>query len=137
MAPRKRGCLRIVLLLVLALLLLAAVLIGWGWQAQKAFAGQVLQPRAESVIIEPGDSFSRVLAKLRAAGIDNGRDQQWQLLAIIRRFINAPSQSPAQLGVGHRLLQAGCCRSTSASCHVQSATAEISSVSTARDRSTT
>lgn len=83
MAPRKRGCLRIVLLLVLvlALLLLAAVLIGWGWQAQKAFSGQVLQPRAESVIIEPGDSFSRVLAKLRAAGIDNGRDQQWQLLA--------------------------------------------------------
>jgi conserved hypothetical protein, YceG family len=70
-----------VLLLVLALLLLAAVLIGWGWQAQKAFSGQVLQPRAESVIIEPGDSFSRVLAKLRAAGIDNGRDQQWQLLA--------------------------------------------------------
>ena len=81
MAPRKLGCLRIVLLLVLALLLLAAVLIGWGWQAQKAFSGQVLQPRAESVIIEPGDSFSRVLAKLRAAGIDNGRDQQWQLLA--------------------------------------------------------
>ena len=83
MAPRKRGCLRIVLMLVLvlALLLLAAVLIGWGWQAQKAFSGQVLQPRAESVIIEPGDSFSRVLAKLRAAGIDNGRDQQWQLLA--------------------------------------------------------
>lgn len=81
MAPRKRGCLRIVLLLVLALLLLAAVLIGWGWQAQKVFAGQLLQPRAESVIIEPGDSFSRVLAKLRAAGIDNGRDQQWQLLA--------------------------------------------------------
>jgi len=70
-----------VLLLVLALLLLVAVLIGWGWQAQKAFSGQVLQPRAESVIIEPGDSFSRVLAKLRAAGIDNGRDQQWQLLA--------------------------------------------------------
>ena len=33
------------------------------------------------MIIEPGDSFSRVLAKLRAAGIDNGRDQQWQLLA--------------------------------------------------------
>jgi UPF0755 protein len=81
MAPRKLGCLRIVLLLVLALLLLAAVLIGWGWQAQKVFAGQLLQPRAESVIIEPGDSFSRVLAKLRAAGIDNGRDQQWQLLA--------------------------------------------------------
>jgi len=60
---------------------LLLVLIGWGWQAQKAFSGQVLQPRAESVIIEPGDSFSRVLAKLRAAGIDNGRDQQWQLLA--------------------------------------------------------
>lgn len=81
MAPTKRGCLRTVLLLVLIVGLLCAGVIGWAWQAQRDFADQPLHPQAERVVIERGDSFSRVLGKLRAAGIDNGLDQQWQLLA--------------------------------------------------------
>lgn len=81
MAPTKRGCLRVVLLLVLFGGLLCAGVIGWAWQAQRGFADQSLHPVAERVMVERGDSFTRVLAKLRAAGIDNGHDQQWQLLA--------------------------------------------------------
>lgn len=81
MAPTKRGCLRIVLLIVLLAGVLCAGLMAWAWQAQRGFADQRLQPAAERVMVERGDSFTRVLAKLRAAGIDNGHDQQWQLLA--------------------------------------------------------
>ena len=81
MAPTKRGCLRVVLLLVLLAGLVCAAVIGWAWHAQRSFADQPLHPVAERVIVERGDSFTRVLAKLRAAGIDNGHDPQWQLLA--------------------------------------------------------
>ena len=81
MAPTKRGCLRVVLLLGLLAGLVCAAVIGWAWQAQRSFADQPLHPAAERIIVERGDSFTRVLAKLRAAGIDNGHDPQWQLLA--------------------------------------------------------
>ena len=80
MAGAKRGC-----LLVLVVLLLLLVLAGAGaallWQRQASFAATPVTPTAPSVTIAPGDSFSTVLGKLRAAGVDEGQDLQWQLLA--------------------------------------------------------
>ena len=81
MPAKKRGCLRVLLLLLLLAGLALAALIGLGWQMQQSFANQRLQPTAERVMVERGDSFTRVLGKLREAGIDTGHDQQWQLLA--------------------------------------------------------
>ena len=81
MATSKRGCLRVVVLAILALLLVAALLVGWGWQQHRGFADRTLQPTQPYVLVERGDSFSRVLGKLRAAGIDTGHDLQWQALA--------------------------------------------------------
>ena len=46
-----------------------------------AFGNQPLASDApREVIVEPGDGFSTVLAKLRAAGITEGSDWQWRLL---------------------------------------------------------
>ena len=81
MAPQKRGCLRVVLLALLMLVLAIAALAGWAWQQHRGFADRPLQAEAPYVLIERGDSFSRVLGKLRAAGIDTGHDAQWQVLA--------------------------------------------------------
>ena len=81
MATSKRGCLRVVLLAALLLLVLAALLAGWGWHRHSGFAEQALHPQQPYVLVERGDSFTRVLARLRAAGIDAGHDLQWQALA--------------------------------------------------------
>lgn len=35
----------------------------------------------ESLVVEPGDSFKTVLARLREAGVRDGHDLEWQLLA--------------------------------------------------------
>lgn len=80
MAGAKRGCLR-VLAVLLILLALAGAGAAWLWQRQGSFADAPLTPSAESMSIAPGDSFSSVLRKLRAAGVDEGEDMQWQLLA--------------------------------------------------------
>ena len=49
-----------------------------------AFGNQPLASDApREVIVEPGDGFSTVLAKLRAAGITEGSDWQWRLLGKI------------------------------------------------------
>lgn len=80
MAGAKQGCLR----LLMALILLTALAIGvaaWLWQRQLAFAATAVTPSADSVTIASGDSLNTVLGKLRAAGVDEGRDLQWQLLA--------------------------------------------------------
>ncbi|WP_305804335.1 endolytic transglycosylase MltG [Stenotrophomonas sp. YIM B06876] len=80
MAGAKRGC-----LVVLAMGLLLAVLVAaagaWLWQRQAQFATTPVTPSVASVTVASGDSFSTVLGKLRAAGVDEGRDLQWQLLA--------------------------------------------------------
>ncbi|MGV8961695.1 MAG: endolytic transglycosylase MltG [Stenotrophomonas sp.] len=80
MAGAKRGC-----LVVLAMGLLLAVLVAaagaWLWQRQAQFAATPVTPSVASVTVASGDSFSAVLGKLRAAGVDEGRDLQWQLLA--------------------------------------------------------
>ena len=80
MASAKRGCLSVVAVLVL----LAAVVAGvgaWFYYQQSRFADQPLTPSEESVVIASGDGFTTVLGKLRAAGVDEGQDTQWQLLA--------------------------------------------------------
>jgi UPF0755 protein len=80
MAGAKRGCL-VVLAALLLLVVLAGAVAAWMWQRQGSFASAPLTPTEQSVTIVSGDSFNTVLAKLRAAGIDEGQDLQWQLLA--------------------------------------------------------
>jgi UPF0755 protein len=80
MAGAKRGCL-VVLAALLLLVVLAGAVAAWLWQRQSSFASLPLTPTAQSVTVASGDSFGTVLAKLRAAGVDEGADLQWQLLA--------------------------------------------------------
>ncbi len=80
MAGAKRGCLAVVAFVLVLMLALAAAG-AWWWQQQRGFANTALTPDAPSVVIASGDSFSTVLGKLREAGVDEGNDLQWQLLA--------------------------------------------------------
>ena len=80
MAGAKRGCLFVVTLVVV----LAAVVAGagaWFFYQQTRFADAPITPTAESVVIASGDGMNSVLRKLRDAGVDEGQDAQWQLLA--------------------------------------------------------
>ncbi|WP_295518549.1 endolytic transglycosylase MltG [uncultured Stenotrophomonas sp.] len=80
MAGAKRGCLFVVMLVVV----LGAVLAGvgaWFFYQQGQFADRHITPSAESVVIASGDGMNTVLRKLRDAGVDEGQDTQWQLLA--------------------------------------------------------
>ena len=80
MAGAKRGCLA-VLVAVALLVVMAGAGIAVVWQRQVHFAVTPVTPTQPSVVVAPGDSFNTVLGKLRAAGIDEGRDLQWQWLA--------------------------------------------------------
>ncbi|WP_429002689.1 endolytic transglycosylase MltG [Xanthomonas sacchari] len=76
----KRGCLTLLgTLLVLALLVAAAG--AWWWHSYRAFAEQPLQASQPSVEVARGASLNGVLRKLRAAGVTQGSDLQWQVLA--------------------------------------------------------
>ncbi|HHA2558348.1 TPA: endolytic transglycosylase MltG, partial [Stenotrophomonas maltophilia] len=80
MAGAKRGCLFVVTLVVV----LGAVVAGvgaWFFYQQTRFADAPITPTAESVVIASGDGMNSVLRKLRDAGVDEGQDTQWQLLA--------------------------------------------------------
>ena len=48
---------------------------------QRGFADAPLTPDQPSMVIASGDGLNTVLGKLRAAGVDEGSDTQWQLLA--------------------------------------------------------
>ena len=80
MAGAKRGCLVVLAILVL-LVALAGAAAALLWQRQSGFAGTPVTPTQASVTVASGDSFTTVLGKLRAAGIDEGQDLQWQMLA--------------------------------------------------------
>ncbi len=80
MAGAKRGCLA-VLVAVALLVVMAGAGIAVVWQRQVHFAVTPVTPTQPTVVVAPGDSFNTVLGKLRAAGIDEGRDLQWQWLA--------------------------------------------------------
>ena len=80
MAGAKRGCLFILTVLLLGALALAAAGL-WFWNSQSSFADEPITPDQPAVIIASGDGLNTVLRKLRDAGVDEGTDTQWQLLA--------------------------------------------------------
>ncbi|MBW8367315.1 MAG: endolytic transglycosylase MltG [Arenimonas sp.] len=69
---------------MVALTLLAAVAFGgWAWQRYSGFADTPIGLAGSERIIsvERGDGFQDILDKLRAAGIDEGHDLEWKVLA--------------------------------------------------------
>ena len=77
---KQRGRFRIFMALLALLAGFAAFAL---WQQYRAFGTSPLEglEAGQSVVVEQGDSFATVLGKLRAAGIDEGSDLEWQLLA--------------------------------------------------------
>ncbi len=76
----KRGCLAVLGtgVLLAALLAIAAVV---AWRHYLHFADTPVPASAPSVVIAPGDSLKATLRKLRAAGLAQGTELEWQLLA--------------------------------------------------------
>ncbi|MGQ4659750.1 endolytic transglycosylase MltG [Lysobacter sp. F6437] len=71
------------LLLLIVLAIAAAVVGAWAWQRYTAFADAPLAglQQGDSVVIERGDSFPTVIARLRTAGVREGEQLEWRLLA--------------------------------------------------------
>lgn len=79
-APRRRSG----LVLVLALLaLLAGGVAYWAWDRWQGFQQDPLPglQAGDGYVVAQGDSFLRVLGKLREAGVHTGTDLEWQVLA--------------------------------------------------------
>lgn len=66
---------------LLALALLCAAAAWLLWQRYEAFAARPLPAAQPSVVVARGDSLKVVLRKLRQAGIEDGTDIEWLLLA--------------------------------------------------------
>jgi UPF0755 protein len=64
-------------------LLVAVALGGWAWQRYQGFADTpIALAGSERIIsVESGDGFQDILDKLRAAGITEGHDLEWKMLA--------------------------------------------------------
>ena len=79
---KQRGC-RSALTTAFLFLVCVALALGVVWQRQRSFADAPLAGIGpdRSVIVDSGDSFRTVLGKVRAAGIANGSDIEWQALA--------------------------------------------------------
>jgi len=76
----KRGCLAVLgMVLLLAVLLAIAAVVAWRHYLH--FAHTPVPASAPSVVIAPGDSLKITLRKLRAAGLEQGTELEWQLLA--------------------------------------------------------
>ena len=104
-AAGKRGCLKVLVALLLLGVLLAA-LSGWLWLRYQTFSSTPLQASQPSVVVASGDSLKVVLRKLRQAGIETGSDIEWQVLARqtgaagklrIGEYALTPSLSPTEL----------------------------------------
>ncbi|MCI4567446.1 endolytic transglycosylase MltG [Lysobacter sp. CFH 32150] len=91
-------------------LLLAALAAGgwWIWQRYSGFADAPLSglEPGETLVVESGDSFAGVLAKLRAAGVREGEKLEWQVLARqlgaagklqVGEYALAPGMTPRQV----------------------------------------
>lgn len=101
----KRGCLAVLGTAVLLVALVAiAALVAWRHYLQ--FADTPAKAAAPSVVVAPGDSLKATLRKLRAAGITQGMDLEWQLLARqvgaagklkVGEYALAPALSPREL----------------------------------------
>jgi UPF0755 protein len=72
----------VAIVFVLSALIAGAVAL-WGYTRYTAFTDGPLSglEAGGSLVVEPGDSFRRVLAKIREAGIDDGHEVEWQALA--------------------------------------------------------
>ena len=79
---RNRGIGRIKLLFALLMVAMVAFA-GLFWLRTQAFADRplVLDKAERVLMIERGDGFNAVLAKIRALGIDQGNDLEWKALA--------------------------------------------------------
>ena len=82
--------------IILVLFLLSALVAGaagwWAWTHYQGFAHAPLSgvEAGDNLLVERGDTLRSVVARLRAQGIDAGRDLEWRLLA-------------RQLGTGGRI----------------------------------
>ena len=76
----KHGRLKLVFALALVIVAVSATVF---WQRTQGFAQRtlVLDPIERVLIIEPGDGFNAVLAKLRKLGVGQGSDMEWKLLS--------------------------------------------------------
>ncbi|MDH5821390.1 endolytic transglycosylase MltG [Luteimonas sp. RD2P54] len=82
-APRRRRGLGVLFALFVVSALAAGALAAWGYARYQAFVDGPLSgvEAGDSVFVEAGDSFPRVLEKLRQAGIRDGHALEWRLLA--------------------------------------------------------
>ncbi|CAN5578387.1 endolytic transglycosylase MltG [soil metagenome] len=71
-----------VVLLVISILLVGGAAY-WAWDRYTGFADTPLSgvAQGETLLVQRGDSFNRVLSKLREAGVRHGHDLEWQGLA--------------------------------------------------------
>ena len=78
---RRFGVMFLLLLVVLAIA--AAVVGSWAWQRYHSFADAPLAglQQGDSVVIQRGDSLPTVIANLRTAGVREGEQLEWRLLA--------------------------------------------------------
>lgn len=79
----KKGCRKIFALLLLVPVLLAVVLMAGYYQLRQFSVSPMASlPQQEAyLLVERGDSFRTMLGKLRQAGVREGQDWQWMLLA--------------------------------------------------------
>ncbi|MEO6365166.1 MAG: endolytic transglycosylase MltG [Luteimonas sp.] len=83
------------------------------WQRYEGFAGMRLTgiEAGETLVVEPGDSFKKVLRKLRRIGVSEGHELEWQALARqlgaagkiqVGEYALAPGSTPRALLVAMR-----------------------------------
>ena len=108
-----RRLLRALTMVFVVSALLAGALAVAAWSHYAAFVDAPVAGLAQGVRVrvEPGDSFKRVLARLRAAGVDEGHPLEWQLLGRrlgaagriqVGEYALAPGITPRQLLVAMR-----------------------------------
>lgn len=74
---------RVLKALVALALLVAVAFGGWAWQRYQGFADTpiALAGSERIIAVESGDGFQDILDKLRAAGVTEGHDLEWKVLA--------------------------------------------------------
>jgi UPF0755 protein len=79
----KQSSHRVIKALVALALLVAVAFGGWAWQRYQGFADTpiALAGTERIVSVERGDGFQDILDKLREAGVSEGSDLEWKLLA--------------------------------------------------------
>jgi len=79
----KKSSHRVLKALIALTLLVAVAVGGWAWQRYQGFAGTpiALAGTERILTVERGDGFQDILGKLRALGVREGHDLEWQALA--------------------------------------------------------